>query len=269
MNLPRLLNRRLLVALLLLTARTAVGQVQIMGTIYDESQRFAMSGVSVLGTSGIGTMTDSVGHYSIRLPSGDSIYFSYLGKTTVRFPVKDLAPGQPFNMALAISVDSLPAAFVRGKNYLLDSLATRKEYAKVFDYHSQYVNGMKTEKRGGMGIGLNLDMFFNGKENRRMEAFQKRLIEDEHDNYVDHKFSRSIVRKVTGLEPPALDTFMVQYRPTYEFVQSCCETDYEFYRYIQDWGKFFSEALKENHPDSTAKDNTVGKDSTISPASRR
>ena len=208
MNLPRLLNRRLLVALLLLAARTAVGQVQITGTIYDESQRFAMSGVSVLGTSGIGTMTDSVGHYIIRLPLGDSIYFSYLGKTTNRFPVKDLAPDQPFNMALAISVDSLPAAFVRGKNYLLDSLATRKEYAKVFDYHSKYVNGMKTEKRGGMGIGLNLDMFFNGKENRRMEAFQKRLVEDEHDNYVDHKFSRSIVRKITGLEPPALDTFM-------------------------------------------------------------
>jgi hypothetical protein len=248
MKLPRLLYRRLFMALILLSTRTAFGQVVISGTVYDESQRFAMAGVSVLSTSGLGTTTDSVGHYRIRLALDDSIYFSYLGKSTARFPVKEIGAGQPFDMALAVSIDSLPAVFVRGNNYLLDSLQNRKDYAKVFNYQSSYLSSVKSTRRGGMGVGLDLDMFLNGKQNRRMEAFQKRLEEEEKDKFVDHRFSRAIVRRITGLDAPALDTFMVQYRPTEEFIQSCA-TEYEFYHYIQEWGKFFVEDWTARHPD--------------------
>src|ERR1700744_6506923 len=103
MKLPRLMHPRWPVAMIiLLSASTAFGQVQISGTVYDESQRFAVIGVSVIGTSGVGTMTDSLGHYSIRLPAGDSIYFSYLGKLTARFPVNEIPRGQPFDMALQV-----------------------------------------------------------------------------------------------------------------------------------------------------------------------
>jgi hypothetical protein len=84
-----------------------------------------------------------------------------------------------------------------------------------------------------------------------MEAFQKRLEEEEKDKFVDHRFSRAIVRRITGLDAPALDTFMVQYRPTQEFIQSC-ETQYEFYHYIQEWGKFFVEDWTARHPDIPA-----------------
>ena len=247
----RLLHRRVLLALFFLSVRTAFGQVQITGTVYDVSQRFAMIGVSVMGNSGIGTTTDSLGHYSIRLPAHDSIYFSYLGKNTSKFFVGDLPAGQPFDMALSVSVDSLPAVFVRSRDYVTDSLANRKEYAKVFDYHANSLTNMKMSQHGGLGVGLDMDMFFNGKERRRMEAFQARLEEDEHDKYVDHKFTRAIVKKITGLDTPALDTFMKQYRPTYEFIQSCA-TEYEFYHYIQEWGKFFNESWKEDHPDKAA-----------------
>ena len=238
-------------ALFFFSARTAFGQVQITGTVYDESQRYAMAGVSVLSTSGMGTKTDSAGHYRIRLALEDSIYFSYLGKTTLRFPVKEIGAGQPFDMALAVSIDSLPAVFVRGNNYLLDSLQNRKDYAKVFNYSPNYLTNMKTSGRGSMGVGLNLDMFLNAKENRRIEALQKRLEEEEKDKFIDHRFSRGVVRRVTGLDEPALDTFMVQYRPSQEFIQSCA-TEYEFYHYIQEWGKFFVEDWTARHPDIPA-----------------
>jgi hypothetical protein len=255
MNLPKLMQRlflrSLLPVLFFLSAGTAFGQVQITGTVYDVSQRFAMIGVSVMGNSGIGTTTDSLGHYSIRLPAHDSIYFSYLGKSTSKFFVGDVPAGQPFDMALQVSIDSLPTAYVRSRNYLTDSLENRKEYAKVFNYQANTLTNMKMTQHAGLGVGLDMDMFFNGKERRRMEAFQTRLEEEEHDKYVDHKFTRAIVKKITGLDTPALDTFMKQYRPTYEFIQSCA-TEYEFYHYIQEWGKFFNESWKEDHPDKVA-----------------
>jgi hypothetical protein len=248
MKLPGLWHQRLLIAILLLVARPVIGQVVISGTVYDFSQKFAMAGVSVLSSSGAGTMTDSTGRYRIRLGMEDSLYFSYLGKTTLRFPAREINPNQPFDMALSVSIDSLPAAFVRGNNYFLDSLQNRKDYARVFSYSPSYLTNMKTSARGGMGVGLNLDMFFNAKENRRMEAFQNRLLWQEQENFVDRHFSKAIVRHVTGLESPALDTFMVQYRPTQEFIQSC-ETEYQYYKNIQEWSHYFVDDWKLRHPD--------------------
>lgn len=237
---------KLMVLGLLLSGRAALAQVEVTGTVYDQSQQFAMPGVSVVSTSGVGTTTDSLGRYRIKLPLTDSICFSYLGRSTVKFAVREMPAGHPFDMSLAVAVDSLPSVLVRSPDYRLDSLENRREYKKVFDYSPNYVDNMKTKRGAGFGIGLDLDMLFDGKANRRMLALQKRLEDEEQDKYIDHRWSRAIVRRVTGLEPPKLDSFMRQYRPSYSFIRSC-ETDYEFYKYIQEWGRFFEENWKVVH----------------------
>ncbi|MHA4807302.1 peptidase associated/transthyretin-like domain-containing protein [Flavitalea flava] len=214
------------------------GQVEVKGTVYDRSQLFAMPGVSVLGSSGAGTITDSTGHYQIRLSSGDSIYFSYLGKYTDKIPLSRIVPGYPLDMSLAVNVDSLPLVVVRPKIYRYDSLANRDEYRRVFDYQPEYITG------GNGGVGFNLDMLFSGRKNRQMLSLQRRLEEEERDKYVDHRFNRTLVKKITGLQQPALDTFMRAYRPSYEFILNC-ENDYEFYKYIRDCGLYFSKLQKE------------------------
>jgi hypothetical protein len=245
------IKKPLLAAALPLIATAALGQVRVNGTVYDKSMMYGMRGVSVMSASGTGTLTDSLGHYQIRLATTDSIYFSYLGRATTKFPVKDIPAGFPFDMSLEVVVDSLPSVFVRSANYREDSLENRREYKKIFDYEADYVTGMKSNKCGaGFGVGLDFDLLLDGKKNRRMLAFQQRLEEEEKDKYIDHRFTRSIVKRVTGLLPPALDTFMRQYRPSYEFIQSC-ETEYEFYKYILEWSQFFEKDWKTTHPDQT------------------
>lgn len=242
-------KKPMLAAVLPLIATAALGQVPINGTVYDRSMMYGLRGVSVMGASGAGAITDSLGHYHIRLATTDSIYFSYLGRATSKFPVKDIPLGFPFDMSLEVAVDSLPSVFVRSGNYVADSLENRKEYKKIFDYEADYLTGMKSNKRGaGFGIGLDFDLLLDGKKNRRMLAFQQRLEEEEKDKYIDHRFTRAIVKRITGLQPPALDTFMRQYRPSYEFIQSC-ETEYEFYKYILEWSQFFGKDWKATHPD--------------------
>lgn len=223
--------------LLACTGEDVFGQVEVKGTVYDKTRYFAMQGVSVMGTSGQGTMTDSLGRYAIRLPVTDSIYFSYLGKHTARFPVKGVMPGFPMDISLAVTIDSLPLVVVRPKVHRYDSLANRDEYRKVFDYQPDYLTGSG---------GISLDMLLSGKKNRRMLALQRRLIEDEQDKYVDYRFNRNLVRKITGLQRPALDTFMRMYRPSYEFILNC-ENDYEFYKYIKDCGLYFSHTWMREH----------------------
>jgi hypothetical protein len=111
------------------------------------------------------------------------------------------------------------------------------------------MDDVKTGRRGGIGVGFDMDMFFHPGANRRMLAFQQRLVEEEQDKYVDHRFTRHVVKRVTGLQAPALDSFMRWYRPSYEFTRSCA-TDWEFYEYIQKSGKNFLEIWREDHPDS-------------------
>ncbi|HVU55252.1 MAG TPA: hypothetical protein VHD83_09365 [Puia sp.] len=242
------IKKPLLAAVLPLIATASLGQVQIAGTVYDKSMLYGMRGVSVMGVSGTGAITDSLGHYHIRLAAGDSIYFSYLGRATSKFPVKDIPLGFPFDMSLEVAVDSLPSVFVRSGNYREDSLQNRKDYKKIFDYETDYLTGMKSNRRGsGLGIGLDFDLLLDGKKNRRMLAFQQRLEEEEKDKYIDHRFTRALVKRVTGLQSPALDTFMRQYRPSYDFIQSC-ETEYEFYKYILQWSQFFEKDWKATHP---------------------
>jgi hypothetical protein len=244
MDTPKLVQKILLAALLALSAQLSIGQVQIRGTIYDRTRQFAMPGVSVLTTSGGGTVTDSVGNYSIRMHTEDSIYFSYLGRFTMRFPVKNVSPDQAFDMSLQVAVDSLPLVVVRPKDYRTDSAQNRDEYRKIFEYGG----GDYLSNSSGAGVGVNLDALFEMRKIRRMEAFQRRLLEEERDKYVDHRFTKTLVRKLTGLKSPALDTFMREYRPSYEFIQNC-ENDYEYYKYIRDWGRSFAEQWKQDHPE--------------------
>lgn len=249
MQLPKLIRPHFFPVLFIITGPMVFGQTPIKGTVYDRSLQFTLPGVSVMGTSGAGTVTDSAGHYSIRLPAGDSIYFSYLGRATAKFPVKDIAEGQPFDMSLQVAVDSLPSVYVRPKDYHQDSLENREEYRKIFDYGgADYLDNLHAGRRASIGVGLNMDMLFEGRKARRMEAFQRRLQEEERDKYVDYRFTRSLVKRITGLQPPALDTFMRQYRPSYEFIQGC-ENEYDYYKYISDWGKYFAEMWRRDHPE--------------------
>src|SRR5258708_38924443 len=152
MHTPKLLQKIIMAALLALSSQMSIGQVQIRGSVYDRTGQFGMPAVSVLGTSGVGTATDSAGNYSIGLRVEDSIYFSYLGRFTIRFPVKNINPDQPFDMSLQVTVDSLPLVVVRPKDYRTDSAQNPDEYRKIFEYGGgEYLDN---SLRAGVGVHL-------------------------------------------------------------------------------------------------------------------
>jgi hypothetical protein len=241
-----ILRRKFLLLLLVPLCQAAVSQVVIKGTVYDKQARYGVPHVSVLSSSGLGTMTDSLGRYSIKVPGDDSVYFSYLGKMTSKFPVKQLPPDQPLDISLPVLIDSLPSVTVRQPSYRMDSLANRAEYKKVFDYDGASLS----TPSGGFGLGIGFDLLFGARKIRSMEKLKARLEREEKEKYVDHRFTKALVKRITGLTSPALDTFMVQYRPSYETLKSF-ETEYDYYKYIKAFGKYFIDNWKIDHPDAT------------------
>ncbi len=238
MQRTNLLQMMALLLVLVLLQLAASAQVQINGTVYDRSARFGMQGVSVKSNSGAGAVTDSLGRYSIRVPLTDSISFSYQGKSTQKFAVKEIRRSRPFDMSLHVDIKTLPTVTVSAppRSYSYDSLQTRNEYRKMFDYEADYLSM-------GTGVGLNLDVLLNMKKVKQMETFRRRLEAYEREKYVSYRFNKVLVQKITGLESPALDTFMEQFRPSYELLRSF-ENDYQYYKFIQDEGRYFSEVWR-------------------------
>jgi hypothetical protein len=207
-------------------------QVTVKGTVYNINRTRPLEAVSVMCSCGRGTVTDSNGNYSIIVDQQDSISFSYLGRSTAKFPVITILNYPSFDVALHVDPIDLRPVRVQPKNYHMDSLQNRRDYAKVFDFQKPKLE--ITDGSQGLGAGLDLDAIINMfafNKNRRMLAFQKRLILEEKEKFVDHRFSQYLVKKITHLESPNLDSFMVHYRPSYYFTKT--STDYDFEEYIK------------------------------------
>ncbi len=217
----------------LVLQQTATAQIKISGTVYDISRKQTVSSVSVMSSSGAGTATDSNGVYTIVVRETDSIWFSYLNKPTPKFPVATIVNPNAFDISLHVPVTELREVRVKPRDYKLDSIENRRTYAKAFEFQKPGFK-LSSPPSSGFGVGLDLDALinmFNFKRNKRMLAFQKRLILEEQDKAIDHRFTKPLVKKITHMNIPELDEFMKQYRPSYDFTMT--STDYEFAEYIK------------------------------------
>jgi hypothetical protein len=231
----KLRRRFLAVVIISCASLITYGQVTVKGTVYDRTRTTPLEAVSVLSTSGAGTSTDINGRYSITVHEGDSIWFSYLNKPTPKFAVLQIPNLTQFDISVHVASTVLREVKVMSPSYRQDSIQNRKDYAKVFNFRKPGI-GIATSPPGSGGAGVGLDLeelinVFRFKRTRSMLGFQKRLLQEEQDKFIDHRFSKSKVREITLLTGEQLDRFMKLYRPDYEFTANA--TDYEFYDYIK------------------------------------
>lgn len=241
--------------IILLIGQTALSQVTIHGTVFDISKKGPLEGVSVISNSGKGTSTDVLGKYSIRVNLDDSIYFSYLGKPTPKFAVKEMVTANNFDISLHVNSNILPEVFVRAPSYKMDSLQNRLDYAKIFNYRKPGIGvSMMPAGSGQSGVGFDMDELidiFRYKKKKSMLAVQERMLQQEQDKYIDHRFSKGLVKKITNLDGEALIMFMRLNRPSYEFtVQS---NEYDFYEYIKQRSERFKADFLSPEKKDTSK----------------
>ena len=225
--------------ILLLLCKLSTAQVIIKGKVFDISRTQPLSAVSVLSTSGTGTVTDSTGSYTLLVNETDSIWFSYLNKPTPKFAVSAINTFNGFDISLHVPVTELKEVRIMPRSYKRDSIQNRLDYAKAFDFKKPGIS-LSNPSSGAFGVGLDLDAFinmFNFRKNRRMAHFQQRLLQEEQDKFIDHRFNKALVRRLTLLDGNPLDSFMRLYRPSFPFTQLA--GDYEFQQYIKEsFGRF-------------------------------
>jgi len=214
---------------------TANGQLTVSGTVYDVTKTIPVKEVNVKATNGNSTISDSNGRYSIVTAKNDSLTFFYQGKPTAKFSVNQIADIANFDISLHIKVSekfkTLREVRVYAKNFQQDSIANREQYAKLFNYQKPGIRPTTDGYTGAAGLDLDeLINVFRFKRNKQMRRMQERLQEQEQENYINYRFNKTTVKRITRLTGKDLELFMKQYRPDFEFTENSSLVS--FYQYI-------------------------------------
>lgn len=205
-------------------------QYLVKGTVFDSSRLYRIEAVTVMSTGGRMTMTDSMGHYQIPVSEKDSIWFSFLGRPTPKYPVLRITDVSQFDISLQLRSTVMQEVKIKTHSYRMDSIQNRKDYARVFSFHRPTISTMTTIGPTGAAIDLDeLIRVFQFRKNKSMEKFRERLEEQERQKFVDHRFNKALVHRLTHLEGTDLDVFMMRYRPSYAFALTTSEYDFQLY----------------------------------------
>jgi hypothetical protein len=221
--------------LFVLVAGNIFAQLSVSGTVYDSTRTIYVKNVLVKTKSGNHTITDSLGQYSIAVTKNDSIAFVYRNKSTPEFAVSEIVNMMAFDVAIQVRVfgkfKTLKEVTVTSKTYKEDSIENREDFDHIFDYSKPGFKLSDNDNNAGIDLDQLIDMF-RFRRNKEMHMMQQRLLGEEQDKYVDYKFNRALIKRITTIDSTDIDAFMKRYRPSFEFVQSATTADY--YQYILD-----------------------------------
>ena len=226
---------------------------KLRGTVYDSTKTYPIISVSVLTSAGKGTVTDVYGQYEIEVTETDSVWFSYLNKPTIKYAVKKIVDASRFDIAIHINVPVLKEVIVKPRNYKMDSIQNRIDYAKAFDWQKPK---LKANLSGDMGTAVGFDLdeiirMFQFRKNKSNAAFRDRLLEEEREKFIDHRFNKALVLRLTGLIGDERDSFMTYCRPTYEF---CLYTgEYDFQYFIKKCYEIYKQSEKQSNGEPGAE----------------
>lgn len=217
------------------TVQFAKAQIEISGTVYDSSKLYAIPNVMVNTSSGNSALTDSLGTYHIIVSNvNDSVSFYYNNKHTMKYPVKSMSNYNAFDISLRVKAAEkyklLKNVIVFSNTYRYDSMENRITYSKIFDRDKP---GISSTYEPGGAAGFDLDALigiFQFRKNKSNIAFQKRLINEEQDRYIDYRFNPKTISRITGLKGDTLELYRKRYRPDYYFTSKATLT--QFYEYI-------------------------------------
>lgn len=208
-------------------------QLIVKGTVFDVSKINYVENVRVVGTNGMFAVTDSMGRYSIWVGDKDSLVFYYNNKPTQQFPVANIQDLLHFDISIHLPIkgkySTLKEVKVFSSTYREDSLENRRLYADIYNYQRpRFSSSLGADGMAGLDLDELINLF-RFRRNKQLRAFQLRLENEEQEKYVDYRFSKIFVKRITGLQSPLLDTFVKWYRPNYEFTRNSSEIEFNEY----------------------------------------
>jgi len=201
---------------------------KLTGIVKDFNTQLPIENVQIYSVKQT-TYTDRGGKFIVeKLTKGDHLSLRLMGYQTVEFVFGGaVADTTIFLQPIIVSLDEVK---VQGKrNYKLDSLNLRKEYAKVFNatptkltdifikrnpnYKNPFpgMNPNSTSSLVSVNVLQIVDLILQKKY--PMNKLKSSLLKEEENRYADHVFSKATIGEITGLKGNELIIFTNRYRP--------------------------------------------------------
>jgi hypothetical protein len=211
-----------------------MAQNTISGTVFDSSRINYVPGVKVINNAGHFAITDSMGKYTIDIAEKDSLAFVFNGKSTVKFSVQNATDPNHFDISIRVPYKGkfkvLKEVIVKSRSYREDSIENRQAYAKIFSYQKPSLQSSYNPSTGMAGADVNeIINLFRFRRNKSLKKFQMRLEEQEEEKYVNYRFNKTLIKRITHLDGEQLTVFMLRYRPSYEFASNADELVFNQY----------------------------------------
>jgi hypothetical protein len=178
------------------------------------------------------TVSDINGRFLVRALYGDTLLTSFISYKTDTLIFKSQSN---LNVILQVISNNLSEVTIFGTK--LDPyqkyLKNRQDFKQIYRVGDKSHMFFASGGLGTAGIGLNIDALYSAlsKEGRDARHLQNVLISDYHGDLVDSRFTPVLVARVTGYSGHQLEDFIINNKPTYEFIQKA--TDYDIIQYIQ------------------------------------
>ncbi len=202
---------------------------QIQGFVVDSDTKQRLAKVYIYNPSNDnGVYNNAKGEFSTGAKIGDTIFAAlqgYLMDTVI------------FHGQSAI-VFKLKSIGIRLKEVSVYGKAPtpQEQYSKTLkEYKYALDKGSSKDllNLGSGGVGLGIDAIYNllsrsGKNARHLQAILER---DYKESIIDYRFNPEYVKSVLNSNDADLKDFMLQYRPTYQFVLTA--SDYSFVQFLK------------------------------------
>jgi hypothetical protein len=214
----------------LLFALPVSAQQFLTGKVFKKNSTEFLQSVSIHNiTEQRYDLSEEDGSYRIQAAPGDHISFSSVGykADTITVTASLLTADCP--IYLDIRAQTLQAVRVgEFSNYQLDSMDRRKEYAWVYDHDN--TPKIARDRQGADGVGVTFNVFRNTNSAAKQRILlEKRLEKEEQDFYVDSRYNKDYVMKITHLKGDSLKEFMQRYRPSYDYCRKAANVDILIY----------------------------------------
>jgi hypothetical protein len=210
----------------------AFGQ-KVSGLVLDKTNKKPVVN-ALIQAKNSATRTNSLGQFEIDIAyPGDSLKITAIGYKTI--VVSADKTGIFLTIQLEPKVTQLNEVTIHGtRDFKQDSLANRDAFAKQFNYKAPTVMDAFTgnsDRQPGELISINPLILIAAltKKSSPEYILQQKLLSDEHEHYIDERFNKGIVSRVTILKGDTLSEFLTRYRPTFVFTQKATVYDMEIY----------------------------------------
>lgn len=209
--------------------KTFAQEQKIAGLVFDKDTKYRLNRVNILNTrTQEAVFNNTKGEFLIAVKTGD-ILISYLDG----YKRDTLKITNQTALIIYLKRLAIPLPEVVFKDSVLSARDKYEQTKKEFNSIIRLRNNKDLLNIGPSGAGLGIDAIWSAfsKEGKNARKLMEMMERDYQNAVIDKIFNKEFVSRVTGLRGDKLLLFMLNFRPSYNFVVKA--NDYNLINYIK------------------------------------